>query len=188
MFPPQTLRSIKNQRGLEGVEAILLISVTGICVALVLPDFNHILNYLNENKSFGDALSLRASELSYAFIGVKTLAALALVLIAGYLIYFILDFIVEFLRVLYRKVKPDPTDVCVKAWNAFYRHDYEKAYPLFKSLAEQGNSSAQCGLGLMHENGFATPENFEEAIRLYRLAANIGEARGQYLLACMYEM
>ena len=59
------------------------------------------------------------------------------------------------------------------------REDHETAYKLFLPLAEQGNADAQSNLGLMYESGRGVPQDYKEAIKWYRLAADQGFARAQ---------
>jgi TPR repeat protein len=51
---------------------------------------------------------------------------------------------------------------------------------LLKSGAEQGDADAQSNLGDMYDNGDCVPQDFVEAMRWYRLAADQGHASAQY--------
>ena len=44
------------------------------------------------------------------------------------------------------------------------------------SRAEQGNAAAQYNLGVMYDNGEGVPQDYAEAAKWYRLAAEQGEA------------
>ena len=44
------------------------------------------------------------------------------------------------------------------------------------SRAEQGNAAAQYNLGVMYDNGEGVPQDYAEAAKSYRLAAEQGEA------------
>ena len=54
---------------------------------------------------------------------------------------------------------------------AYERDDYETAYRLWKPLAEQGVTIAQYNLGCMHHEGRGVPQDYAEAMRWYRKAA-----------------
>ncbi len=45
---------------------------------------------------------------------------------------------------------------------------------------------AQCGLGLMYAEGKGVPQDYQEAVRWYRLSAEQGEAGAQFNLGVMY--
>ena len=53
--------------------------------------------------------------------------------------------------------------------------------------ARDGNAEAQFRLGWMYATGQGVAENYAEAVRWYRLAAQQGQARGQNGLGVMYE-
>ena len=61
------------------------------------------------------------------------------------------------------------------AENAYNRGDYETALKKFLPLAEQGNASAQYNLGVMYANGRGVPQDYAEAMKWYRLAAEQGQ-------------
>ena len=67
------------------------------------------------------------------------------------------------------------------------RKDYATALRLFRSLAEQGDATAQEHLGVMYENGLGVPEDYAEAVLWYRRAADQGLKTAQWLLGTMYE-
>jgi TPR repeat protein len=56
-----------------------------------------------------------------------------------------------------------------------------------RALAEQGDAVAQNNLGLMYANGEGVPQDYVEAVRLYRLAVEQGDATAQYNLGSMYD-
>ena len=62
---------------------------------------------------------------------------------------------------------------------AYNRGDYATALKEFWALAVQGAAAAQFDLGLMYENGQGVPQDYAEAVKWYRLAAEqeIAEAR-----------
>ena len=67
------------------------------------------------------------------------------------------------------------------------RKDYATALRLFRSLAEQGDATAQEHLGMMYENGLGVPEDYAEAVLWFRRAADQGLKTAQWLLGTMYE-
>ena len=54
---------------------------------------------------------------------------------------------------------------------AYNAGDYATALRLWRPLAEQGDARAQNNLGVMYENAKGVPQDINEAVRLYRLAA-----------------
>ena len=60
--------------------------------------------------------------------------------------------------------------------------DYEAAEKWSRLSAEQGDASAQCGLGEMYYGGEGVPQDYAEAIRLWKLAAEQGDEEAQYNL------
>jgi TPR repeat protein len=70
---------------------------------------------------------------------------------------------------------------------AAYQHgDFAAALQLFQPLAEDGDASAQCNLGVMYEQGRGVAQNYREAMRWFRLAALQGDASAQSNLGVMY--
>ncbi len=55
-----------------------------------------------------------------------------------------------------------------------------------QQLAEQGDAKAQYNLGVMYAKGQGVPQDYQEAVRWYRLAAEQGHASGQFSLGAMY--
>ena len=53
------------------------------------------------------------------------------------------------------------------AGGVYGQPDFEET----KLLAEQGNATAQYNLGVMYHGGGGVPENYVEAVKWYRLAA-----------------
>ena len=49
------------------------------------------------------------------------------------------------------------------------------------------NLDAQYNLGLMYDNGEGVPQDYAEAVKWYRLAAEQGHAKAQYNLGLMYD-
>ena len=71
--------------------------------------------------------------------------------------------------------------------NAANKGDYETAYKLWLSSAEQGNAEAQHNLALMYKKGRGVPQDYEEAVKWYRLSAEQGNARSQNNLGVLYD-
>ena len=67
------------------------------------------------------------------------------------------------------------------------RKDYATALRLFRSLAEQGDATAQEHLGVMYENGLGVPEDYAEAVHWFRRAADQGLKTAQWFLGTMYQ-
>ena len=69
---------------------------------------------------------------------------------------------------------------------AYQRGDFVAALRLFQPLAERGDASAQCNLGVMYEQGRGVAQNYREAMKWFRLAAVQGNASAQSNLGVMY--
>jgi len=70
---------------------------------------------------------------------------------------------------------------------AYWANDYARAFTEFRTLATQGNASAQAMLGRMYHNGEGVAVDLEEAARWIRLAAGEGVPDAQFSLGVMYE-
>ena len=70
---------------------------------------------------------------------------------------------------------------------AYARGDYGNALLEWWPLAIQGNADAQLYLGVMYQNGSGSPQDFAEAAKWYRLAADQGNAKAQFNLGFMYD-
>jgi TPR repeat protein len=55
--------------------------------------------------------------------------------------------------------------------------DYATALRLWRPLAEQDDADAQNNLGLMYRNGQGVPQDYAEAVKWYRLAAEQSHSR-----------
>ncbi len=73
-----------------------------------------------------------------------------------------------------------------EAVTAYERGDYATAYRGFRSLAEQGDASAQHNLALMYLNSHGVPQDYAEAVKWSRRAAEQGHAHAQHNLGLMY--
>ena len=70
---------------------------------------------------------------------------------------------------------------------AYERGEYTQAARLFSPLAEQGVTSAQFYLGLMHEKGRGVRKDYPTALTWFRKAAAQGYIGPQNNLGLMYE-
>ncbi|MGA7323810.1 MAG: tetratricopeptide repeat-containing serine protease family protein [Rhodomicrobium sp.] len=69
---------------------------------------------------------------------------------------------------------------------AYRRKDFERALPLYRSAANEGNVEAQVTLGDMYKQGQGVDVNYGEALKWYRLAARQGYSAAQADLGFMY--
>ena len=82
---------------------------------------------------------------------------------------------------------PKVVKALMEAGITAYQHgDFAAALQLFQPLAEEGDASAQCNLGVMYEQGRGVAQNYREAMRWFRLAALQGDASAQSNLGVMY--
>ena len=63
-----------------------------------------------------------------------------------------------------------------KGFAAYKAGDYATALQEWTPLAEAGDEVAQYNLGIMYENGEGVPQDYKEAVKWYRLAAEQGYA------------
>ena len=56
----------------------------------------------------------------------------------------------------------------------------------WEPLAKQGNADAQSYLGFMYHSGNGVPQDYNEAMKWFRLAAGQRYAAAQYFLGLMY--
>lgn len=68
---------------------------------------------------------------------------------------------------------------------AYRRGDYATALPLYQSLADSGNATAQVYLGYMSRDGRGVAKDDAEAVKWFRKAADQGNANGQNALGFM---
>ena len=62
----------------------------------------------------------------------------------------------------------------------------DEDFQTIKSKADQGDAGAQFDLGVCYDNGYAVPQNYEEAAKWYRMAAEQGNADAQNNLGNLY--
>ena len=70
-------------------------------------------------------------------------------------------------------------EILEKAKSAFGAKDYQTAFEIWKSLAEQRNAEAQFNLGRMYVNGRGVLKDYKEAVKWYQLAGEQGNAEAQ---------
>jgi TPR repeat protein len=70
---------------------------------------------------------------------------------------------------------------------AYDRGDYDTAFSLWQSLADQGDASAQLHLGLMFDGGVGVKPDWGKAAEWYRKAAEQGNVLAQRDLAMAYD-
>ena len=64
--------------------------------------------------------------------------------------------------------------------------DHEASFGTFRTVAEQGDSSAQCILGLFYANGNGVAKDEAEAVKWFRKAAEQGDSSAQTNLGRCY--
>ena len=64
--------------------------------------------------------------------------------------------------------------------------EWQKAWDIWKPLADAGDARAQSNIGVMYDNGEVVDEDDAEAVRWFTLSAEAGFAPGQANLAKMY--
>jgi TPR repeat protein len=69
---------------------------------------------------------------------------------------------------------------------AFYKGDYATALNELLPLAKQGTPEAQFKLGFMYSHGQGVPQDYQEAVKWYRLAADQGDSDAKNNLGLMY--
>jgi TPR repeat protein len=77
-------------------------------------------------------------------------------------------------------------DAITEGLGAYQLGDYERAYELWRPLAEQGNVRARFQLGLLFAEGQGVARNPVKAAFWFREAAQAGYAPAQHRLALMY--
>ena len=73
-----------------------------------------------------------------------------------------------------------------KGFEAANRGDFKTAVAKWRSLAEQGDATAQFNLGAMYDKGEGVLQDHKEAVKWYRLVAEQGHASVQFNLGNMY--
>ena len=57
-----------------------------------------------------------------------------------------------------------------------------------RTLAEEGDPTAQYELGVMYQNGEGLPQNYSKAVKWFRMAAEQGDSNAQYSLGLKYSV
>jgi len=70
--------------------------------------------------------------------------------------------------------------------DAIHETNYEKALEKLMPLAAKGHAAAQYNLGVMHEWGNGVPKDNNQAIKWYRLSAELSHRDAQNNLGAMY--
>jgi len=81
---------------------------------------------------------------------------------------------------------PVYADDLQEGWDAYYQGEYKLALGKWKPIAELGDALVQFTLGTMYSEGKGVTQNYQEAIKWYRLAAEQGNAEAQYNLGWVY--
>lgn len=68
----------------------------------------------------------------------------------------------------------------------FNDEEYEKAFQLYKRLADKGSVDSQVFVGWMYQNGLGVKKDVNIAFSWYEKAANLGSAEGQFYVAKSY--
>jgi len=58
----------------------------------------------------------------------------------------------------------------------------------YKLKAQNGDPIAKEELGSLYDHGLGVPQDYSEALRLYRESAEQGNTRAQYAIGAMYEL
>lgn len=88
---------------------------------------------------------------------------------------------------LYRKAYPEPpAERLARAIDAYKSNEIAIAHRLFKSLAAQGNATAEYWLADMHDHGLATAKSMPETVRLLEQSAKHGFAPADLRLGELY--
>jgi tetratricopeptide (TPR) repeat protein len=68
------------------------------------------------------------------------------------------------------------------------RGNYAKALPIYKQLAESGDSESMVNLGYLYYNGWGVSQDYTEAAKWFNQAAAAGETKVMSALGLMYAM
>ncbi|MBF0182025.1 MAG: sel1 repeat family protein [Magnetococcales bacterium] len=89
---------------------------------------------------------------------------------------------------LLRRAKAGEVKAQVKLGQlGFDRHDYQSAMHWFRQAANQGDPTAQNGVGTLYDNGKGVTRDFREAAKWFLLAANQGHVMARRNLGWMHE-
>ncbi len=85
------------------------------------------------------------------------------------------------------KYMNDTNSLFEQASKEWELENYESAFRLFKSAAEQGDAASQNNLGYFYDEGIGIPADKDKAISWYKKAAENGEISSCSNLAKIYE-
>ncbi len=74
-----------------------------------------------------------------------------------------------------------------EGWAAYQRGEFDTAFWELMPLAGRGYAEAQFNIGLMYDKGHGLAQDYAEAAKWYRRAAEQGHAFAQSSLGIMYE-
>jgi len=83
--------------------------------------------------------------------------------------------------------EPSMAESFEDGYAAYGRGDYASALQIWKSLADQGNQSAEYGLGELYSLGRGVSQDDRQAATWYERAASSGHVRAQSRLGAMYD-
>jgi Sel1 repeat len=69
---------------------------------------------------------------------------------------------------------------------AYNRGDYPTAYREFLPLAQRGDARAQANVGRLYHEGHGVPQDYAEAVKWFRKAADQGYTGSQFQLGSLY--
>jgi TPR repeat protein len=65
--------------------------------------------------------------------------------------------------------------------------DFAQAMTWYRKAADQGNATAQFGIGRLYDNGHGVKQDYAQAMTWYRKAADQGNATAQYNIGVLYD-
>jgi tetratricopeptide (TPR) repeat protein len=74
-----------------------------------------------------------------------------------------------------------------KAQEAYDNKDYETALSIWNRLAERNNAVAICKIGVCYGYGQGVPQDYDEAIKWFRKAADLGDVTAMLNLSAYYD-
>ena len=80
----------------------------------------------------------------------------------------------------------DNQTVMEQAVVAYQKQDFQAAFSLIKSLAQQGNWVAQHNLAVLYQDGLGVQQNAQQALYWYEQAGKQGDAEAQFMAGLMY--
>ena len=89
-----------------------------------------------------------------------------------------------FLMMLAAPISAQDFDRGVAAYN---NGDYATALKEWKPLADAGSISAKANLGLMYANGRGVPQDYKEAVKWFKLAAEQGSPKAINYTGVLYD-